>query len=233
VQTAYAELHSNGWVESTVGRGTFVSPQPPALPPAADAGNPPTVAGVIGDILQASQGVRSLASASPDPALFPADEFWACLAHQRDAATTLAGYGPGQGDARLRMALVEVLRERGVAATAGEILVTAGVTQGLALAIAALAQPGDVVLVEQPTYIGFLHQLRSAGLQPVGVPLDEGGLRLDVLERLAAQLRPRLLYTVPSFQNPTGLCADRERRDQVLVLARTHARRLVQVDAPV
>ncbi len=141
VQTAYAELHSSGWVESTVGRGTFVSSQPPALPP-HDGGSPPTVAGVIGDILQAGQGLHSLASASPDPALFPADEFWACLAHQREAYASLVGYSPGQGDARLRMALVDVLRERGVAATAGEILVTAGVTQGLDLALAALAQPG-------------------------------------------------------------------------------------------
>ena len=94
-------------------------------------------------------------------------------------------------------------------------------TQGLALAAAAVTQPGDTVLVEQPTYIGFLHQLRMAGLQPISVPLDEDGIRLDVLDRLAAQTRPRFLYTIPTFQNPTGLCTTVEHRRQLLALAKT------------
>jgi DNA-binding transcriptional MocR family regulator len=232
VQTAYAELQSGGWIEATIGRGTFVSAQTQAVPSFA-AGTPNvTPAAVIGDILQIGHGRtrQSLASASPDPLLFPADEFWACLADLRKQAAAMAGYGPAQGDVQLRVALADHLRDRAIQASPGDILVTSGVTQGLALAAAALAQPGDVVLVEQPTYIGFLHQLRMAGLQAVSVPLDADGIRLDVLDKLAAQARPRFLYTIPTFQNPTGVCTSLQHRRQLLMLAKTHGFYVVEDD---
>jgi DNA-binding transcriptional MocR family regulator len=232
VQTAYAELQSGGWVESTIGRGTFVSAEVQVTRTVGESTGGVTAAGVIGDILQIGQGRgrQSLASASPDPALFPADEFWACLADLRPHAGALAGYGPAQGDVQLRVALAEHLREREIHASPGEILVTAGVTQGLALAAAALAAPGDVVLVEQPTYIGFLHQLRTLGLQPLSVPLDGDGVRLDVIDKLAAQARPRFLYTIPTFQNPTGICTALAHRQALLSLARTHNFYIVEDD---
>jgi DNA-binding transcriptional MocR family regulator len=231
VQTAYAELHSGGWIEATIGRGTFVSPQAAPAPAfaAASSANP---ARVIGDILQIGQGhaKQSLASASPDPLLFPADEFWACLADLQGDAAAMAGYGPAQGDVQLRLALADQLRERGLEVGPGEILITSGVTQGLALAAAALAEPGAVVLVEQPTYIGFLHQLRMAGLQPISVPVDAGGIRLDLLDKVAAQARPRFLYTIPTFQNPTGTCTLPDHRRELLALARTHRFYIVEDD---
>jgi DNA-binding transcriptional MocR family regulator len=231
VQNAYAELQSGGWIEATVGRGTFVSRQLQPAPRLALAGAALTPGAVIGDILQIghTQGVRSLASASPDPALFPAEEFWLALAAQQPSPAVL-GYGPAQGDTHLRLALADLLAERGVEAGPGEILVTAGVTQGLALAAQALAQPGDVVLVEQPTYIGFLHQLRTFGLQPVGVPVDADGPRLEAVERLAVQLRPRFFYTIPSFQNPTGACMPAPARQALVTLAETHGFTLVEDD---
>jgi DNA-binding transcriptional MocR family regulator len=237
VQTAYAELQSSGLLEATVGRGTFVSseaagPAAFAATALAAASDSFTPAAVIGDILQIGQGreKHSLASASPDPLLFPADEFWACLADQRKHAAAVAGYGPAQGDVQLRVALADFLRERSLQVTPSAILVTAGVTQGLALAAAALAQPGDVVLVEQPTYLGLLHQLRMAGLQPISVPVDEDGIRLDALDKAAAQTRARFLYTIPSFQNPTGSCLSLERRRELLTLAKTHGFLIVEDD---
>lgn len=236
VQTAYAELQSGGWLEATVGRGTFVSQVTAdnelGTTTASGPARAVTPATVMGDILQIGHGreKHSLASASPDPQLFPADEFWACLADQRKNAAAIVGYGPAQGDVQLRIALADYLRDRAIQATPADILVTAGVTQGLALAAAALAQPGDVVLVEQPTYIGILHQLRMAGLQPIGVPMDDGGIRLDALDKVAAQSRPRFLYTIPSFQNPTGGCMPLERRRDLLALAKTHGFLIVEDD---
>lgn len=221
VQTAYAELQSGGWIEATVGRGTFVSTQAATQPRWSAVNGDATPAAVIGDILQMGQGqgLRSLASASPDPELFPAAEFWASLEAQRDHTALVGGYGPAQGDAILRIELAAHLSERGVAATSDDILVVAGVTQGVALAAQALAQPGDSVLVEQPTYVGFLHQLRARGLQPVAVPVDADGPLLEVVERLAAQHRIRFFYTIPSFQNPTGCCMTPARQTRLLELA--------------
>lgn len=232
VQTAYAELQSGGWIEATIGRGTFVSPQTEAVPAFAASRPGFAPAAVIGDILQIGHGraKQSLASASPDPLLFPADEFWSCLSDLRKDAAAVAGYGPAQGDVQLRMALADLLRDRDIHVSPGDILVTSGVTQGLALAAAALAQPGDVVLVEQPTYIGFLHQLRMAGLHPISIPVDADGIRLDVLDKLAAQARPRFLYTIPTFQNPTGVCTSHEHRRQLLMLAKTHGFYVVEDD---
>lgn len=221
VQTAYAELQSGGWLEATVGRGTFVSSQTATQPRWSAVNGAATPAAVIGDILQMgqTQGLRSLASASPDPALFPESEFWASMEAQRPHAALVAGYGPAQGDALLRIELAAHLSERGVEVTPDDVLVVAGVTQGVALAAQALAQPGESVLVEQPTYVGFLHQLRARGLQPVAVPVDADGPSPEMVAQLAAQHRIRFFYTIPSFQNPTGCCTTPARKAQLLELA--------------
>lgn len=232
VQTAYAELQSGGWIEATVGRGTFVSAQAAVQPRWSAVNSAATPATVIGDILQMGQvqGMRSLASASPDPELFPAADFWASLEAQRDHAALVGGYGPAQGDATLRIELAAHLSERGVEVTPDDVLVVAGVTQGVALAAQALAQPGEYVLVEQPTYVGFLHQLRAHGLQPLAAPVDADGPALEVVEELAAQQRIRFFYTIPSFQNPTGSCMTPARRQRLLELAERYDFFIVEDD---
>ncbi len=232
VQTAYAELQSGGWLEATVGRGTFVSAQATMQPRWNAVNGAATPAAVIGDILQMGQvqGMRSLASASPDPELFPEAEFWASLDAQRAHTALVGGYGPAQGDAILRIELAAHLSERGVEVAPDDVLVVAGVTQGVALAAQALAQPGESVLVEQPTYVGFLHQLRARGLQPVAVPVDADGPSLEVVAQLAAQQRIRFFYTIPSFQNPTGACMPAPARQALVALAETHGFTLVEDD---
>jgi DNA-binding transcriptional MocR family regulator len=219
IQNAYAELQSAGWIESTVGRGTYVSHEVNghsfgrgmvALTPD----------GVINDILQLNQivGLRSMASASPDPRLFPAEEFWSMLAELQSDAVAMVSYSSTQGDPHLRVEISQDLAERGVDASPEEILVVAGVTQGLALISRTLAQAGETILVEQPTYLGLLHTLKLHNLNAVGVPLDEDGPVLAVLEQMIQQHRPRFFYTVPTFQNPTGRCMSLERRLGVLEL---------------
>jgi len=231
VQNAYAELQSGGWVEATVGRGTFVSPQMRTALPGDGLGNP-SPESVIRNIihLEGVTGVRSLASASPDPRLFPADEFWAALSGQRDDLLRMTTYSPSQGDPTLRVALCEHLREQGIHASPDELLVTNGVSHGLALIARALTRPGDVALVEEPTYVGFLHSLKAHGLTPISVPMDEEGPDLTVLERLVVQQRPRFFYTVPTFQNPTGHCMSLGRRKELLALAKRHGLMLVEDD---
>jgi GntR family transcriptional regulator/MocR family aminotransferase len=82
-----------------------------------------------------------------------------------------------------------------------------------------LLDPGDVVLVESPTYAGALDLFRSLGLRVVGAPLDEDGLIPDELEPLLQQHHPRLVYTIPNFQNPTGTCMSGPRRRRLIELA--------------
>jgi DNA-binding transcriptional MocR family regulator len=232
VQNAYDELQAEGWIESTIGRGTFVSTRVQGHRQLHSYGQPLTPDAVITDMLQGHDvlGVRSLASASPDAQLFPADEFWATLDDLRAEVATMVSYGASQGVPALRIELANMLRDRAIDVTPDEILVTNGVTQAVSLVTAALCRPGDVVLVEQPTYVGFLHTLRAQGVQPVGVPLDAEGPEISVLERLALQHRPRFLYTVPTFQNPTGICISAERRQALLALAIRYGFLIVEDD---
>ncbi len=231
VQNAYAELQSDGWVEATVGRGTFVRPQPRTglNDNGLRAGSPESAIRYMIQ-LENTAGVRSLAVATPDPQLFPADEFWAAIAAQRDDLLSLTTYPPSQGHPTLRIALCDYLRGRGIDAHPDELLITSGASQGLALTARALTRPGDTVLVEQPSYVSFIHALKAHGLTPISVPMDDEGPNLALLERLVVQQRPRFFYTVPTFQNPTGLCMSLARRQELLALSKRHGLMLLEDD---
>ncbi|MCP5094284.1 MAG: hypothetical protein GY943_01895 [Chloroflexi bacterium] len=118
VQNAYAELQADGWTIAIIGRGTFVCPsvQPISLVPSI--GQYLTPDSAISDMLQIDQvvGVRSMALAVPDSALFPADEFWNHVITLRANATSLMSYGSIQGDTHLRNELVRMLAKRGMGA---------------------------------------------------------------------------------------------------------------------
>jgi DNA-binding transcriptional MocR family regulator len=231
IQNAYAELQAAGWIESTVGRGTYVSHDVNghsfgrgmvALTPD----------GVINDILQLNQivGLRSMASASPDPRLFPAEEFWSTIADLQGDAAAMVSYSSSQGDPQLRVEISQDLAERGIDVTPDAVLIVAGVTQGLALISRTLAQVGDNILVEKPTYLGLLHTLKLHGVNAIGVPLDEEGPCLDELEQAILQHRPRFFYTVPTFQNPTGRCMSLDRRLAILDLCANQGVMVVEDD---
>jgi DNA-binding transcriptional MocR family regulator len=111
-------------------------------------------------------------------------------------------YGDHQGYAPLRSTIAHVLASQGLPAQPGNVLVTAGSQQGLALVAQALLRPGDVVVVERPTYGGALDLFQSLDLKPVGVPVDEHGMQVE--DRAFAAPSPKLIYTMPNFQNPTG-----------------------------
>lgn len=241
VQNAYDELQASGWIEATVGRGTFVSQRLPMakepLQLGTSWGRLMTADAVIDDLLQIhqlqgqQQGViPSLALASPDPRLFPIEALWSTLDELKSDGRSLLCYGSPQGDPQLRYLLANELDARGLTVTANEIIVTNGLTQGLSLVVQTLTRPGDRVLVEQPTYLGFLNLLKAHRLEPLGVPFDEEGPRLDVLERMAMQYRPRFFYTIPTYQNPTGLCISEQRRLELVSWAQRHGIVLIEDD---
>ena len=229
--SAYEELQAGGWVEATVGRGTFVAQRrEPAQ--AVELGRELSAHGVLGDMLRMAQlpGLCSLAMADPAPEFYPAREFERALVEALESGPQVLSYTSPQGEPLLRTALVEVLRERGVDASPDELLITSGATQALALVAQTLARPGDVVLVEQPTYLGALNTLGALGLRVMGAPLDAGGLAVEALEPLIVTHRPRFLYTVPTFHNPSGACMSAARRAALLALAERHQLPVVEDD---
>jgi DNA-binding transcriptional MocR family regulator len=171
-----------------------------------------------------------MAMAHADPALFPVDTFWEQMDRLRPEANQLLSYGPIQGDTALRVEVVKLLHEDGIAATPDDILITSGAIQGISLATAAIAQPGDEVLVEQPTFLAVLNILKAQGLRPLHVPMQLDGPDMDRMEQLISQHRPRCYYTVANFHNPTGYSTSAAKRQAILQLAQQHNMLLIEDD---
>ncbi len=167
----------------------------------------------------------SFAPGYPDPATFPWTEFRAIASELLEGADPNAlQYGPTRGYRPLLEALAGILQARGIAASGEQLLVTTGSQQGLDLVARVLLDPGDVVLVELPTYTGAITAFRNAQAELVGVPQEADGVNLAALdaafERLAAAgRRVKCLYVVPNFQNPTGLLIGLDKRRQLVAWA--------------
>lgn len=181
--------------------------------------------------------VLSFAGGLPAPESFLIEDFAELeAAVLRDHGRAALGYGPSAGIAALRQTLSARMAGFGRPTEPDEILVTTGGIAALDLIAKAYLDPGDLVLVGAPSYLAALHVLRSYEADLVGVDLDEQGIDPHALgatlRRLAEQgRRPKFLYLVPTFQNPTGLTLPAERRRQVLELAREYDLRVVEDSA--
>ncbi len=143
-----------------------------------------------------------------------------CLA-QRDP--TILQYGADPGDERFRLALAQFLSRRyGTPVAPSHLMVSAGISQALDLVCTRFTRPGDTIFVEAPTYFLALDVFRDHGLNVVGIPIDDEGMRIDALRDELARHRAALLYTIPSFQNPSGVTLSAARRQQLITLSREH-----------
>jgi DNA-binding transcriptional MocR family regulator len=170
--------------------------------------------------LTARPEVISFAGGLPAPELFDVEGIRS--AYDRVLAEDgrrVLQYSTTEGDPALRAAVAGRLTARGLATGVDDLLVTAGSQQGLTLVAAALLEPGDVVLVEDPTYLAALQIFGFAGARVVPVPTDADGLDPVALEELVRRERPKLLYVVPNFQNPTGRTLPLARRRAVAEVA--------------
>jgi 2-aminoadipate transaminase len=145
----------------------------------------------------------------------------------RDSGATALQYGIGQGRPELREHLVGVMAMEGIEAHADELIVTAGGQQALELIASCFVDPGDIVIAEGPTYVGGIGALASCQADVRHVPMDDHGMRVDLLEELLDQLqregrRPKYLYTIPNHQNPGGVSLSVERRQRLAELAEQH-----------
>lgn len=119
----------------------------------------------------------------------------------------------------LRQTLEKKMARQGIRAVLNQIMVTSGSQQALEYCARSLLQPGDMVIVEAPTYVGAIEIFKSRQAQVVGIPMDEAGMRIDILEKYLLKYRPKLIYTIPTFQNPSGITMSLERRKALLELA--------------
>jgi 2-aminoadipate transaminase len=190
----------------------------------------------MGTVLADARDMISFAPGYPSEASFAWDEFRAIaddLLSKRQPS--VLQYGATRGYRPLMEVVEGIMRARGIPSSHAQLAVTNGSQQGLDLVARVLLDPGDVVLVELPSYTGAIAAFRGVGAELVGVPQDEDGLNLDALEatwlRLRAEgRRVKFLYVVPNFQNPTGLLVGLEKRRRLLEWVERHDLLIVEDD---
>jgi 2-aminoadipate transaminase len=175
--------------------------------------------------LAGATDVITFSGGFPDPETFPSDVLGEIARRllAEDAAVALQ-YAPSEGLAGLRDYLAGRIESlQGQRPGPGELMITSGGIDCLELVAKSLVDPGDAAVVEAPSYLGAIMAFRGYEADLRGVPMDDGGMRVDVLEdMLGAGLRPKVLYTIPDHQNPTGLSLAADRRTALVDLARRY-----------
>ncbi|MGE5590288.1 MAG: PLP-dependent aminotransferase family protein [Bacillota bacterium] len=245
VVAAYQELEERGWVTSHVGKGTFIQGRPTeGRTAAAAADDTPPAGEASGTRLVTREELRrlvrmmdrpgliSLASGIPALDAFPVERLRRALdlVLKRQGAAALQ-YDSPEGYWPLRERIAAYLGGLGAVVHPAEVLITSGTQQGATLVARVLLRPGDVVLLDQPTYAGALDAFEAAGALTMGVPADSDGILPDALDDLARRLRPRLLYLVPACQGPAAHQLPADRRRRVLDVARQRGFTVVEDDS--
>jgi len=170
-------------------------------------------------------GVISFAGGLPDASLFPIEDIVEITRRVLTEKGYLAlQYGPTDGEQEFKQAVVEFGERNGERVSPDQLTVISSAQQGIDLLGMLLVDPGSPVVMELPSYLGSIQAFRRLGARMVGVGMDDEGIRMDELaarldELEAENARPRFLYLIPDFQNPTGITMTVERREAVLELA--------------
>ena len=166
------------------------------------------------------KGVIGFSSVVPDKSLFPLREFQNCTYRAiQKFGVGLLEMGNTQGFQPFLDYVPSFLMKRGMRVKSDDLVVVSGIQQGLDLISRIFLNPGDAVITEELTYRGALNIFNSKGVKVIGIPLDQDGMRVDTLETILSRHRVKMIYTIPTFQNPTGAVMSLERRKQLLALA--------------
>ena len=176
-------------------------------------------------------GIISFAGGFPDPAMFDVDGIKeaASKALADDPGAALQ-YGATEGFGPLREELVSFMGTKGATVTADELIVTTGSQQALDLLGKTMISPGDKVIVEGPTFLATIQCFRLYGAELISAPCDDQGVNTDALEKLIAEHKPKFVYLIPTFGNPSGALLSMERRKKVLELAVKYNTLIVEDD---
>ena len=224
---AYRDLAVSGLIDQRVGSGSRVAVLEPDHPersavvpwwqtlPPWRSGRPPALLEELAAVERRDRIAFVAGIPPPDPS--PHGDLGRCVARVAKI-TERSGLRRKRGSS-LREAIAGTLALPRRAQRAADVLVLTGSTQGIALVAQTLAEPGDEIVVEAPTYPGALQIFAVQGLRAVAVPVDESGLRVDHLEAVLSARRPRFIYTMPALHNPTGVTLSEARRERLIALA--------------
>jgi len=162
----------------------------------------------------------SFAGGLPAPELFPVKEFEeASCKILREKGSQALQYSITEGYPPLREFVVEKMGRYGIKATVDNVLITHGSQQALDLVGKVFLDPGDTILLEAPSYLGAIQAFTAYQARYVTVPVDDEGMRVDLVEKELEKGCPKFIYVLPNFQNPAGVTLSEERRERLVVLA--------------
>lgn len=230
VVAAYDILRAEGLLTSRQGSGTWVS-----VTRSRTGGLPPTAAlfpwvhriSPEHKVVGLPSGIIDLSAIALSAAAPVLDGLQSMTDHDWTALTSVQGYFP-LGLSLVREAIAQDFEQRGIPTSEDQIIVTTGAQQGLDLIASAWLQPGDGVVVEDPTYAGALPVLRKAGARVLPAPMDGQGVRMDTLDQLIARETVKLIYLNPTFHNPTGTVLSKARRLQITSQAKNKGITIVE-----
>ncbi len=237
---AYSLLEERGLVATRVGSGTYVTSPSENDPPSDlipwEQLFIPQYKSPLSSLIRSlianptCDNTISFAAGMPDPDFYPLDILEKALpraAHSADSSDF--GYIPTEGYIPLKHSLAKWLCSLGFQSTPDNLLIVSGSQQGLYLIVKTLVEQQDYVIVESPTYLGALQILESSGARILCLP-QSGRLDLQLLEDYLIRYRPKMFYTIPTFQNPTGRVMSLEDRQELLRLASRHRLAIVEDD---
>jgi len=182
------------------------------------------------------KGVISFAGGLPDPNLFPKKELSEIASYViREYGSAALQYSVTRGVTLFRKSLSYFMSTKGINVPPDNILVTTGSQQALDLIARALIDPGDIIAVELPTYLAALNAFRLSEPEFIGIPIDDDGMRVDILEEKLRELsskgkKVKMVYTVPTAQNPSGVTMSQDRRKHLLELAEQYDFLIIEDD---
>lgn len=247
VVKSYEKLKEEGLISSQVGKGTYViysdedisNVKSNEFPKSlfwdeiyseSSRNNYNTVINEIMNIYDNSKTI-SFAGGIPSPDLFPKEEFNKI---QKDLLKSkveeIFSHSPVTGHKGLKKEIKKLMLGREVRASIKEIMVTSGSQQGLDVIVRTFVNPNDIILVEEPTFFGAIELFKSLGAKVIGVPMDKCGIRIDILEYLIKKHKPKFIYVIPNFHNPTGITMSLERRYEIIKISGKYGIPIIEDD---
>lgn len=211
----YELLENEGYVYKTVGSGTFVS----MIKTSKD------------EIIVKKDGVIHFESGNPSTDIFPIADFKSAvnMALSKDGSSIFE-YDEGLGSEDLRQKIVYHLQDKGIKTTKENIQVISGAQQGIDIVCKGLINYCDVVFVEEPTYSGAIEVFKSRGAKIVSIPMLDDGIDIGILKLKLEKIKPKLIYTMPNFQNPTGISYSTYKKKKLIELAENYDFYIVEDD---
>lgn len=240
VVSAFKRLESEGYIYSRPGSGSYVANILPSFNNRSQRDNTLILDELYqqdDDLLlnnrqiKIGQNTINFASATPTPDLFPVDNFKIVLNEvlERDKGNAF-GYQESQGFHPLRESIAQILHRYRINCGPDNIQIISGAQQGIDIISKAFLKQGDCVITESPTYTGAIAVFKSREARIIDVEMDEGGPNLNILEYNLKKYKPRVIYTIPSFQNPTGYSYSNDKRAEILKLAEKYDAYIIEDD---